>query len=143
TRSAGMSPPGAAGRTFLSGRWKFDNTTEQGQNGLPVVPRRRAVLPGVPTFRTPLHDHGLPALVERADRFHRSPALRGPVTRADVDVTGPQAVWAVVRIAVTTHRGCTVQAVEILTAPREPRVHLLHSPTSPATSAPARGYHRS
>jgi len=67
-------------------------------------------------------------LVGDCNRRHQPAALGGAVTGIDVDMTRPQAAWAMVGVSVALDRYPTVATSEVLDAPDETFAHRREKP---------------
>lgn len=84
-----------------------------------TVAGRGAVAALVTTGHAAMDDHEFVADVLDGDGLHEGAAGRGPVARVDVDVLRPEAVGAVIRVAVTHDVPAADVAGEVLARARE------------------------
>ena len=95
--------------------------------GCPSTEEFRQIVVGAGAIATLLGAAGalvdqdeLAALVEKAYRLHERATRGCPVAGVHVDVHGPEAVGAVVRVAVACNPAVAVRATEVLASAREP-----------------------
>ena len=122
-RRAGRCPPASVASAVRPSGWGSTNAgcevMHSAKENCEVVHAARAASSPLAAAGALMNEHEAALLVEELQRPHRSAAARRSVSGVHVDVTGPKAERAVVRVAIAFDVVAAIKAGEALASARE------------------------